>query len=324
MPRSLEASTVAIAEIGTNSTKLLVARIGDANRFEIVHFSKKTTRIGGDLHADDRIDEVGLVRTLRALDQFQKTARTHRCDRFFVFATYALRKASNAPRVVRRIQKSLNHPVRILSGQEEARFAYLSANHAIRLRKHNSVLVDIGGGSTELVLAQRGRIVRSRSLPLGALGLTERFVHGDPIDDLEFARLRRHTDGVIGASLTATGINKIDPRSFDLVGSGGSIATASKMIAVEVHGKRIKTAIHSVSRLSCKDVSIFLERCLTMTLAERKRIRGLEPSRADIIPAGLAIILSFMRHTRKRVLYANPGGVREGALVHLIANGFQW
>jgi exopolyphosphatase/guanosine-5'-triphosphate,3'-diphosphate pyrophosphatase len=305
---------VALIEIGTNSTKLLVVEVLPDGDFVNTYFARETTRIGRGVSGNARIGRAGLDRTLDAAGRFRARAKRMDCERLFAFSTYALRRASNAASVVKRLERALKCPVRILTGKEEACFAYLSARRASVSKKPNMVLLDFGGGSVELVVARRGRIAYVDSLPLGALSLTERFIRSDPIEPSEFLRLEEFVDGVVRQALGTAGVNRLDPSSFDLMASGGSISTAGAMIALGGLARSLRS----------KDLAALLDRCLGMTLRERKRIPGLDPSRADIIPAGLATVLSFMRHARKRVLYPNPGGVREGAMVHLIANGMQW
>jgi exopolyphosphatase/guanosine-5'-triphosphate,3'-diphosphate pyrophosphatase len=314
MPSRSRTQHIAVIEIGTNSTKFFVARVGNDRHFTSVYFAKKTTRIGRGTGKNRRIEREGVDRTLHALTRFKKTARTRGCDRLFAFSTFVLRRASNAASVVRRLERALGSRVKILTGKQEARFAFLSAHRRLGLKKPHTVLVDIGGGSTEIVVARRGRIVHARSLPLGALHLTEQFIRSDPIEPAELTALMGHVDRVTGNAFGAAGIKELEPSRCDLVASGGSVATATQMLFGKPLGSRLRSG----------DVAALLDRCVSMTLRERKRIAGLEPSRADIIPAGLAVVLSCMRHTGKRVLYPNPGGVREGALVHLIANEFDW
>ncbi len=331
MPPTSRMQHIAVIEIGTNSTKFFIARVERDGDFKSVYFAKLTTRIGHGTGKNRRIDRENVERTLRALTRFKKTAERRLCDRLFAFSTFALRRASNASSVVRRLERALGCRVKILTGRQEARFAYLSAHRRLGLEKPNTVLIDIGGGSTELVFARWGRIVHARSLPLGALHLTERFIRTDPIEAVDFAALQRHVDQVTGNAFAATGIGRLEASRTDLVASGGSVATASLMLFAsrprESRGgadPRGTANMDTGLRLGSADVAMLLERCVTMPLRERKRIAGLEPSRADIIPAGLAIVLSCMRHAGKRVLYPNPGGVREGVLTHLVANDFDW
>ena len=313
---------VALIEIGTNTTKLLIADTA-AHGYRIRHAARRTTRIGRGLASGGRIVPSAVAANIAAIESLMRTVREHGCHMLFAYSTFALRRASNSSAVVRRLEKALGGTLRVLSGRAEARFAYLNARKHLALRRPHTVLVDIGGGSTELVVARRGSVVFARSIPLGALHLTERFIHTDPIGGGEFEALARHVDRRVASALRTAGVDCIRPRDTDLVASGGAIGALSWVIAGSLSSGR-----PAVSRLPREvrlgEAAEFLDRCLALPLAGRRRIRGLDPDRADIICAGLAVVLSVMRHMGKRVLLANPGGVREGALIHLIQNGYRW
>jgi exopolyphosphatase/guanosine-5'-triphosphate,3'-diphosphate pyrophosphatase len=313
---------VALIEIGTNTTKLLIADT-DPQGYRIRYAARQTTRIGRGLAGGGRIDPRAVAANIAAIESFVRTVRDRRCNTLFAYSTFALRRASNSSAVIRRLEKALGAPLCVLSGRVEARFAYLSAKTHVLLRRPHTVLVDIGGGSTELVVARRGAVVFARSIPLGALHLTERFIHTDPIDEGEFEALADHVDRRVASALGTAGVDRIRPRDTDLVASGGAIGALSWVIAGSLSSGR-PAASRLPREVRLGEAAAFLDRCLSLPLADRRKIRGLEPERADIICAGLAVVVSVMRHTGKRVLLANPGGVREGALIHLIQNGLRW
>ncbi|UCG51609.1 MAG: hypothetical protein JSW58_15715 [Candidatus Latescibacterota bacterium] len=315
---------IALLEIGTNSTKLLIARPHTTEIFHVCHFSRKTTRIGRRLTQTRRISKRGVDENIDTIKAFATTIRQHRCQHVFAFATFAFRQARNAKPVLSRLEKALDAPVKILSGREEACFAYLSARVNLRLKNPLTVLADIGGGSTELIVAREGRVTHAKSLPIGALHLTERFVRSDPIGEDDFLLLSNFVDNVCNQAVAVTGILGHKPDQMDLVASGGTIGSLALVISGRAAFPKHDTSRGGPSRIAAREVRGFLNRCLELPLEKRKRIRGLEPDRADIICAGLAIVTSIMKATGKRVVYPNRGGVREGALVHLIQNGLRW
>lgn len=312
---------VALIEIGTNSAKLLIADAASGGYR--VHFAaRRTTRIGSGLARGGLIGSQGLAAAMSAALSFRKTAGERDCGALFAFSTYALRRAVNAQDVRRELETALGAPLRILSGRDEARFAYLSARHRLPLRRPVTVLADIGGGSTEVVVARKGRVVFARSIPLGALHLTERFLRADPIGGAEFAALAAHVDRVVAPTLGSARLDETPPRDIDLAGSGGAVGALSWVIASSGRARPSPKRLPRAIRLG--EASLFLDRCLALPLRERRRIRGLEPDRAEIVCAGLAIVIRLMRGLRKRVIVPNQGGVRDGALLHLIQNGYRW
>jgi len=313
---------IALIEIGTNSTKLLIADVRSLD-FSVRSASRLTTRIGRGLEENGRIHPHALAENIAVIRSLKRKIQAHGCGRVFAFSTFALRRATNGAAVARRLERIIGEPVRVLTGREEARFAYLSAMRNLRLAKPGTVIIDIGGGSTEVVAARGGRVHYARSLDLGALHLTERFLHSDPIRPDEFAALDDHVARITRNALRRTGITRVGPGDIDLVASGGTIGALSRVIA----GSRPRTRWAGgvvPSRISLGQTAAFLDRCLSLPLRERRRIRGLDPERADIVCAGLAVALSMMRALGKRVLQPNAGGVREGALVHIIRNGYRW
>lgn len=312
---------VAIIEIGTNSSKLLVA---DARRddFRVRLFDRRTTRLGRGLDERGSIGRRELAATMTAVEAFKRTASSRRCERVFVFATFALRTASNASAVRKRLERAAGAPVRVISGKEEARFAYLSAMRRLSRDFPVTVLVDVGGGSTEVVAAKRGRVFLEQSLPLGALQLTERFLHADPIDTGEFTVLDRHVNRVCRRVLRSSRLDRMAPRDIGVAVSGGAIGALSWVIARSASPGRASDRLPDRVRIS--EAVAFLDRCLALPLRERRRIPGLERDRAEIISAGLAVVVAMTRGLRKRVIHPSLGGVREGVLLHLIRNGYRW
>lgn len=300
---------IGVIDIGTNSIKLLVA----GHDLRPVYFDRRTTRLGRGMSRARHVGAEALEATAGTVREFAHAARRHGAVAVFAFATYALRRAGDAGRVLSALEKEAGVKVRVLSGREEARFGYLSARAHLPRPRPWTLMCDVGGGSTELVLAKSGRVLATTSRPLGALHLTERFVATDPVDPAQFERLTGHVAGVVDAWMRAR--PPVPASRLDLVASGGSVTTLAAMLAGGGDGV-------PVVRLGALDA--MLERCLALTGAERRRLPGLPADRADIIAAGIAVVLAVMRAAGKRTLRVNDGGVREGALIHLLGNNLEW
>lgn len=296
---------IGIIDIGTNSTKLAVGEVrGD--RVVTLFFARRSSRLGERLTHTGRIANAAAARTARDVAALGRLARAHRAQVVAAVGTYALRTAENGDAVARRIAKRAGVPVRVLAGREEALLSYLSAVIRMRRPKPYTFLIDVGGGSTEFVVAQRGRVLRARSLSLGALRLTERHVHSDPISPTERRAIEREVDAAIARVMRP--FRGIPAGDIDFVASGGSATTASAMLS------RSRPA-----RVARRDLETLATTCFSRTLAQRKRLPGLPADRADIIPAGLVVVLSFLRATGKRALAVSDGGVREGAMIAIDA-----
>jgi exopolyphosphatase / guanosine-5'-triphosphate,3'-diphosphate pyrophosphatase len=304
------ARPVAVIDIGTNSIKLLVGA-ASGRRVKPVLFRRVTTRLGAGLSASGRIEATAAARTTRAVRALAAEARRSGAARVVAVGTCAFRSARNGPSVADGIARAAGIEVRVLSGREEARLAFLSARTHIAHPRAATLLVDIGGGSAQFVAARGERIVASHSLPLGALQLTERYLRSDPIDPEEYARMLAVIDHAAGRVVLRAGDLR---RHAALVAVGGSATTALTMARC-----RRERAESGVLKLS--DLRRIEAACLARTAAARRRLPGLPPDRADIIPAGIAVVIAFMRAAGKRVVHVSGGGVREGVILTLWASG---
>jgi len=304
----------AVIDVGTNSIKMTVGRVVPGG-VETAHFTRATTRLGRALETTGEIDDAGRRETAAAITRFAHAARTHGASAVFAFSTFALRSAANGESIARSLSRRTGVDVRVLAAREEARLAYLSARHALPLHSAHMLVVDAGGGSTEFVLGRGDGVVVARSARLGALHLTERYLRSDPVTLIEYETMAKHIR--VTADNLARALPTPTPR-FDLVASGGSAATAAWM----AHGTA--PGASTGERLTLSELRELLTVCRERTVAERCRLPGLPADRADIILAGLAIVVGLMERLGKRVLRINEGGVREGALIHLARNSLRW
>jgi exopolyphosphatase/guanosine-5'-triphosphate,3'-diphosphate pyrophosphatase len=156
-------------------------------------------------------------------------------------------------------------------------------------------------------VARGSRTVLVRSVPLGAVVLTERFLHHDPIDSLEYERMRAAIDAVIAPLFRR--LPRFEPAAIDLVVAGGAATTAAAMA-----GARPGRSVYSLSVRVLQELE---STCLGATIEQRRKLPGMQPDRADIMPAGLAVLLAFTHHARKRSVRVMTGGWREGVILEL-------
>ena len=313
--------SIALIELGTNSVKLLIAGISTGPDYEILHLSRVTTRLGAGLEKNNRIDPMNLTKTIETIGAFQKVIANYTCNKTFVFSTHVLRAAANTPAVLRAIEDKTGLRVEILTGPMEAQFAYLSAQKRLQLDKPHTVLMDIGGGSTEYVHSHNGKIVGVQSLPLGALYLTSHYLKSDMIKWDEYTALEAHIDRTIMEAGRVIVHPDISPLDIELVASGGAVSALGRMITASTDSDYDPACPPQIQQLAVADL---LKKCMSVPLHQRKTIPGLDSDRADIIVAGLVVILRTMKKMNKRVLMVNEAGVREGVLQAVIKNSLQW
>jgi exopolyphosphatase/guanosine-5'-triphosphate,3'-diphosphate pyrophosphatase len=312
---------IALFDIGTNSIKLLIAEATTGSAARNLFFSRATTRLGAGIEHGGRIRRQALDNTMQSISRLQQKISEYSCKKTFAFATHALRAAVNAQSAVKMIEQQAGIHLRILTGEEEAFYAFTSARNRVALKKPHTILIDIGGGSTEFVFADKFRIRNLNSLPLGAIRLTENFLRSDPVTSEEYRAMEQTIEHTVKQSRILDSVHIEGSSALDLVVSGGAIWTLAQIIYHTEGYPQHSTRSNKIKRAQLQSI---LNKCLALTVNERKQIEGLEPDRADIIVAGLAIVLTFMRVTNKRVFIANEGGVREGVLHAIIQNDFRW
>lgn len=287
-------TTVGAIDIGTNSTRLLIARIAPDGRLDVVHTALTTTRLGENLAGGVLLDRA-MDRTINCLAEYQAVSAEYGPDGMVVAATAAVREAANRDEFVKRVLDAVGFEVRVLSGTEEAAYGFLGVVSGLDLDPAGILVADVGGGSTEFVWLEEGSPA-CRSLPVGAVRMTE-----TPYTDTEITALIRP---LLTDERRGLGVRQ-------LVGVGGTVTTLAAMaLALEVYDPE---RVHG-TRLNQATVEELLLRLETAGPAERKQMPGLQPERADIIPAGARIVRCIMR-----ILAAPDLIVSEADILHGLA-----
>ncbi len=273
----------AIISIGTNSTRLLLADIAPAvPRVETAR--SVGTRLGEGLGEQGRLGDEPMQRTLEAIAQLQRAVKGHYV-RLFAVATSALRRAENGDDFSQRIEALLGTPLRILSGEEEATASYRGALTALgELRGERVGVLDVGGGSTEYATGTSTEPEKVVSCEIGAVRVTE------AVPELAGRDGAVKEDSVERARAIAR--KALEPLAEceaveRLALVGGSATTVAGML----RGRRAPIGSYDLSRA---DLQRALERLLPMPLEERKKIEGMKPQRADILPGGIITIDTAM------------------------------
>lgn len=304
IPGPANTAVVGVIDIGTNAVKLMVGSVVNG-RVELVHFGRRPTRLGEGLAASRRIRSDNARRTAMAVKELAAEARAHGANDVVAVGTYALRAAANGRDVARVIRSRAGIPVTILAGKKEGALVLAAVQARIAGRAGRDLMVvDIGGGSAQLCL-RRGRESLVRSVPLGAVVLTEHYLHDDPIDPVEYARMESHVESVLSRLFAR--LPSSQRTTDELVVAGGAATTALRMLGVKPGRSMAAITPASLRRLET--------RCLAATIAERRLFPGMTPDRADIMPAGLAVLNAFARHTRARSIRVFEGGWREGVIL---------
>jgi exopolyphosphatase/guanosine-5'-triphosphate,3'-diphosphate pyrophosphatase len=269
---------LATIDIGTNTTLLLVAR--SEPTVEVLAERAEITRLGRGIGHQGALDATAIERTLAALRQFAEIARQHGA-RIAAVGTEALRRAPNAAAFLDPAAQILGTPVEVIDGQREAALTFAAVAASFPdVGTGALAVVDIGGGSTEVVLASDGAVGFRTSLPLGSVRLTEAFVHHDPATAAERAAIV----GAIDAAIRGVPFPRQPATVVGVAGTVTSLAAMALSLAsydpARVHGYRLSRA----------DLGREIARLGAATQAEREQMTGLDPRRADVILAGALIL----------------------------------
>jgi len=183
---------LAAIDLGTNSVHMVIANVTPDGRIEVIDRVKEMVRLGKQAFTTGQLSPETMALAGRALKTFGRLARVRRVERLRAVATSAVREARNGERFVQKLRRETGLPIQIISGPEEARLIFRASRHALGLDGGPHLLVDVGGGSVELSLAQDGRPLWMRSLPLGVARLTQQFLTKDPPSPGQIRSLERH------------------------------------------------------------------------------------------------------------------------------------
>ncbi len=303
-------------DIGTNTFRLFIADINRDSCREIVS-DRKIIRLGQDLDRTGVLSWDARGRALEALADFSVNIRRHSVRHVAAVGTSALRKASNSGEFIRDAKTRSGLDIRVISGEEEARLTLLGVARALRGAGNapqsdplkSSIVIDIGGGSTEIIITRPHAGPTVLSLPLGAVYLTERFIKHDPPSEGEMDRLRHS----IGAELAKLG-PMAGYNAGVLAGTAGTITT---LAAMEQKLTRYDPDRINRSTLSRVSVDAMVRTLSESTLEKRRGIPGLERGREDIILAGAVVTQEIMERFGFRTILVSDWGLREGIVFDL-------
>ncbi len=284
---------IAAIDIGTNSTRILVAKSDEHNLISEIHRSTTITRLGAGFGAGGMLQPEAIERTLAVLREYAAIASESEVDFTAAVATAAVREAKNSADFLEPAEKILGRPPRVIDGETEAAFTFAGAisDPFIRRMGHAYLVIDIGGGSTEIARGGRSGQPGAISLPLGCVRLTERFLASDPPRREEMSLAATHVRSLLEASFAGSP----DTVRVPVAVAGTATSLASIELALETYDP-IKTHRFNLAREMIEEA---LERLSSMKLVGRQAVTGLEPERADSIVAGAIIlfeILSFFKY----------------------------
>ncbi|HEX7094417.1 MAG TPA: Ppx/GppA phosphatase family protein [Acidimicrobiales bacterium] len=301
----------AAIDIGTNSIHLVIARLGPGGGFDVITREKESVRLGHGAGDMDLLEPDAIERGIDTLRRFRRLADSFDAD-ITAVATSAVREARNREELLWRARNEAGVEVEVISGVEEARLIHLGVLQAVPVFDRQHLVVDIGGGSTEFVVAKADDIHVARSVKLGAIRLTDRFFPDGVVRPRKVRECREYVDAFL-----APVAHEIEPWGFDVVvGSSGTI----NAIATMVEHRRGRDAAHGVNNVvinrdELRDVVDAVVRARTS--AARSAIAGLDARRADIIVGGAVLLEQIFANLGITSMISSEYALREGVLLDL-------
>ena len=303
-------------DIGTNTLRLLVAETG-LDSFHEIYADRKITRLGQDLDRRGMLTREAGERSLEVLKDFAGSIRRHAALHTAVIATSALRNASNGGEFIEEVHTRTGLDIRVISGEEEARLTLVGVSRTLKGSRglqndalDSALVIDIGGGSTEIIITHSARAATMASLPLGAVYLTDRYIKNDPPTPDEVALLRR----AVRDNLEQCSSTMIPGPAKTLVGTAGTITTLAAMDLRLLNYDPVKINGHVLARETVKTIVQILS---ASTLKQRRSLPGLETGREDIILAGAVVAEEIMERFVFQTMLVSDWGLREGIVLDL-------
>jgi exopolyphosphatase/guanosine-5'-triphosphate,3'-diphosphate pyrophosphatase len=297
---------IAAIDIGTNSIHMVIAEARGSSAFDVVDREREVTQIGRGSFAAGRLRRDAMQRTIEALTRFARLARRHQVDRILCTATAAVREARNGGEFLKAARLASGVSPRVIPTDEEGRLIYLAVKSALQLGEEPSLIVDIGGGSVQLVVGTRDRCLRTFSAPLGALRLTEQWIRSDPPARRDLARLRRRARQRLEEVLPA--IRALKP--VQVYGSTGSIHAVAQIAHALETGAPLQHLNGHV--LAAASLDRLVSRIVRMSQEERERLPGIDAARAEILVPGAVVLSELLSELPARRITLSDFGVREG------------
>ncbi len=312
---------LAAIDIGTNSTHLLIAQVNtELKTFSIDLAEKSTTRLGDRDPLTGDLTDSAMERVFEILKRFKELSASHRVVNILTAATSAVREAPNGRQFLERLKDQLDFDVELISGTEEARLIYLGVLSGMQLGDQQHVLIDIGGGSTELILADGHDAIALTSTKVGAVRLKRDFVKKEPISRSKREFLRVFIQGYLEPAVEKIK-NRIIPGQVPLmVATSGTAMALGALIASEEANTDIK--LHGY-KITVDQLDNLVSKLIVMTPEQLRKLSPLSDRRADIIVTGALILQSAMRMLSCQAVVLSERALREGLVVDwMFRNGF--
>lgn len=296
---------IGIVDLGSNSARLVVVDIFSEGYFMVVDELKESVRLGQDMDRDGFLKPARIAETIKTLKMFKRLCEAHNANRIIAVGTAAVRRAKNQRSFLDEIQATCGIKINVLSEEEEAAYVYRGVINSMDIPR--GVILEIGGGSTKVIYYNRRNILNYQVLPFGAVTLTDLFFdEGTKAEDAAARVEEFFTEQLKNIPW----LKEMEP-DVQMVGVGGSFRNLFKIN--KILRKYPLDTVHNFN-FAVSDFDFIYKTITALDVEKRKRIKGLSPDRADILPAALAIMKSFTDYIGIDHFTIGGSGLREGIM----------
>jgi len=306
---------ISVIDLGTNTFNLLIVETGDDQAYKIIYNNKLPVKLGKSGIDKKEIRPDAITRGLNAIDRHLQTIREYNSEKTFAFATSAVRSARNGEQFVKMIHQRFNLEVDIINGDREAELIYYGVKQAVQLNNEKILILDIGGGSNEFIIADRDNVYWKKSYPLGVARILAKFRPSDPISIEEIEFISNYLEERLSDLFEEFRKHKIST----LVGASGSFETIAAMVrADDAHVEsETGTAPESVN-IDLNDFENLYRKLINSTLKERKQMKGLESMRLEMIVLATLIVKFILQKLKLTRLVQSNFALKEGVIYEII------
>jgi len=302
---------LAVIDLGTNTFHLLIVERKDGQLVNI-HQERIAAKLGAGGINQNLLTEPAIIRALNALAEFKNKLDAFGVQNVFCFGTSAVRNATNKQELIERIKSTTGIAVKVISGDEEAELIYKGVSAAIKMELEPNLIVDIGGGSVEFIIANRNEIFWKQSVEIGGQRLIEKFKPHDPIKEEEIRLLEEYFKEQLSELLEQLKIHK--PTS--LIGSSGSFYTISEIYCINE-----ELPYHPESPETLLSIGAFYsihQLLITKNREERMKIPGMIELRVDMIVVGSCLIKFLLDSYDFQSIRVSTFSLKEGVLQSMV------
>jgi len=306
---------LAVIDCGTNTFNLLIIEFRKGLPYTKLFQTRLAVKLGEHSINNGFISEPAFERGIEALGVYKEYCKHYQADHILAFATSAIRDAGNGRLFVEEIATRFAISIQVIDGNREAELIYFGNREAVALKEEPSLIMDIGGGSNEYIIANKHEILWKGSFNIGAARILEKFKFSDPASSQEILALTHYLSEELQTLSSA--VNEFKP--FELIGSSGAFDTFIDMIHAQLNGEPLLSDKTEYT-LKLSDYTTIASQIKQSTLAERKKMKGLVPMRIDMIVISCVMIDMILNTYQLKNLRVSTYSLKEGALMEYLSN----